>query len=293
MAFWFIDLLIKFDHQYLSMKTKNILKFHLFTIVLFCSSCSKFIGPAMTGPNNISYLPRPFILDSTNQETYISGQLSLNSTKNDYTSFGLGSLNISHAYANKNINASIGGFGFAGIVNFAYLNDANTNQNFTDFQKSLFGFGLRSTIGFHIITTNKKVNFRILNWENAYSQEFGSYAKYRELLQSTASQNNIYSNTYYISTFTKVFTTGFSSEILINEPFDNKDFTFGFRGFAGFSPLLGSSFKNKSNDNLEYSLGSFVLSSSLFFNIKKTILIAEIGMGDKSYGAKIGIGKKF
>ena len=33
MAFWFIDLLIKFDHQYLSMKTKNILKFHLLNII--------------------------------------------------------------------------------------------------------------------------------------------------------------------------------------------------------------------------------------------------------------------
>ncbi len=282
--FWFIDLLIKFDHQYLTMKTKNILKFHLFTIVLFCSSCARFIGPAMTGPNNISYLPRPFIADSAKQESYVTGQLSLSSTKNDYTSFGLGYLNMNHAYANKNINASIGVFGFAGIVNFSDI---------SNFQKSLFGYGLRSTIGFHVITADKKVNFRILNWENAYSQEFGSYAKYRNLIQNDNLQNPTYSDNFYISTFTKVFTTGFSSEILINEPFDNKDFTFGFRGFVGFSPLLVNSFKNTSNNNYENMSGSFVLNSSLFFNIKKTILIAEIGMGDKSYGAKIGIGKKF
>ncbi len=273
------------------MKKIYLLSFIVLSISV--TSCTRFIGPPMAGASNIGYLPRPFITDSAKSKTYISGEFSASSAVDDHTEINSGILTISRAYANKNFNASIGAFGFLGGANYTdNYNDGTSSSNIiiNDFHKLFGGWGLRSTIGLQSVSENKHTNFRIISWENAYSQEYGQYAQFRGVLskQDLTNSNNEY---VYISKFTKIFTTGFSSEVIWNEAFDNNDFTMGIRGFLGFSPRLGNSFYTSSSyDTYDDGIKSLVFTGSLFLSYKKVFGTLQLGSGDKIYGGKIGIG---
>lgn len=278
-------------------------KILLSTTVLFAcflSSCSRYIGPPTAGGNNISYLPRPFIEDSAKFKTYANLEYSLAESRDGTTIINSGIFNLSQAYASKKFNASIGAFGFFGGIKYkdTFNNGDYRNPNIIitdEYQKSFIGWGLRSTIGFQKVSSNKLINFRIINWENAYSQEYGDYAKFRKgiINKSDVSRDNeVY---IYVSNFTKIFTTGFSSEILWNKAFDKKEFSLGTRAFVGFSPKVLNSFKripNSSNDE-ESAIISPIIIGSFYFNYKNVFGVLQIGGGDRLNLIKTGIGFTF
>lgn len=262
-------------------------------IFILSSSCSQYIGPPIAGANNIGYLPRPFITDSSKFQTYLSGEFSLSTSHDGHTEMNTGVFNISSAYANKNFNASIGAFGFIGNATY---NDEYTDPNDTptieplkiDFKNRFNGWGLRSTVGFQTLSTNKNINFRIINWENSYSLEYGEYAKFRtnisedELPSEKSGIGNI-----YVSDFRKIFSTGFSSEMI----WKNDETSVGIRAFVGFSPRLGKSFQTAlSSKPYEDTIKSLITIGSLYYKRKNLFGTFQLGGGDKASSAKIGIG---
>lgn len=279
---------------------KNIIIYLPILFAIYLSSCSRYIGPPLAGANNISYLPRPFIMDSAKFKTYANVEYSLGESRDGITIINSGSVNLSQAYANENFNASIGAFGFFGGIKYKDTFDngnyLNPNVILTDeYQKSFMGWGLRSIIGFQKVSSDKLVNYRIISWENAYSQEYGDYSKFRNSVvnESDVSRNN---EAYiYVSKFKNIFTTGISSEILWNKAFDDKEFSLGARAFIGFSPKLLNSFNRipYSYKNEESEKIAPIIIGSFYLNYKSLFGVLQIGGGDRLNLIKTGIGYTF
>lgn len=269
------------------MKNTLIWSILLFSILL--SSCISYFPPAITGNTNIGYLNRPAYSDSVHSETYISGGFLSEQPTDGHLITNLGMFQINKGNTYQHLNFGYGIFGVLGTANY---HDSTAisfgNSPLQDFRKSVYGFGLRTTIGIHFISNNRNFNFRALNWENAFSVEKGAYADFRkEIYNHPYNQTN--ERILFVSKKTQIFTTGFSSEILWNNAFHTPGLELSYRFFLGFSPNLNESFKaiNRSDYTHRPISSAIIVSTGLRY--RKFIIMSEFG-SEINNGAKIAIG---
>lgn len=241
-------------------------------IIFIIDSCSTYIAPSLSGANNIGYLPRPTQADSVKSKTYISGDFGYYADDNNVLKLNLGSVNLSKGYYRNKINYAYGAFITAGIANYK-----NPKPNgflpVQNFSKSIYGGGIRTTIGLQPTTEDENFSFRILNWENAFSIESGGFSKVR---------NDLFDNTPHtsgdsytaVSPLKTLYTTGLSTEGIFNSKWNNKNCKFGYRVFAGYSPFLERTFKEIQGRETFYSTPPALI-FNLFVQINKIFGVLE------------------
>jgi hypothetical protein len=191
------------------MKLKFIILVSCLLIIL--SSCSNHTYAPALYHQDIAYQPKPASYDSAKSATYISMGLNyyLDPT---WTAFlASGQFNISRGYVFNKFNLAYGAFGALG--NF----DEGTFKPFV-------AYGARASA--NLFTNYDRMDFRYLGVEMAYSNEFGSYARYRQSLSSLPG--------YHVDTRTDLFTMGLTSEVIFHTVRD-KNISNGLRVFLGYT----------------------------------------------------------
>ncbi len=269
---------------------KNIFFFtgFIFFESIILSSCSTYIAPALSGGNNIGYLPRPIQSDSVKSSTYISGDFGYFRDESEDIDFKIGSLNISRGHIVNHFNFGYGFFGFVGQAN--YVKPGDSSYGIDSFVKSLYGGGLRITIGLQPLYSDQNFDFRILNWESAFSTENGAFYEYRkELYNGAPIPSGDY--TFYVSKQSNLFTTGLSTEGIFNSKWNKKSFRIGYRLFIGYSPWLKQRTKNVSG-TASYTKDSTVICFSSFFQYNRFFGNLETSQRYLS-GSKFTLGYSF
>lgn len=249
-------------------------KIHFLLLILFgisFFSCTSYLTPNMTGDNNISYLPRPLNVEEKKSKIYVSGDY-VYSASDGYLEMKSGIVNASKGHTLKNINFAYGVFGFFGNASYQDTTaSGRSSKTIENFNKSFYGFGLRSTVGLHY--NKNDFTFRYINWENAFSTELGNYAEYRKFIYDLQRSNG--KETVYVSKQTILFTTGLSSEVVWNNVFDDDNSQFGFRAFFGITPNLRNNFKQVNNqttnpigDKIAVNVSTFIKVKRIFSNIQ-------------------------
>jgi len=184
---------------------------------LLFSSCAPVYSPAIYR-QDIVYQPKPTSHDTVKTANYVSAGFNAFSNSNDLQLGG--QFDLSRAYTIKHFNFAFGGFGMFG--DYGNTNIAKSDPNyFTD--KFYGAFGGRASADFFI--SKGRTDFRIIGIEAAYSHEFGSYANFRQYLNTQQPE-------YYVDPRINLFTVGLTSEIIINSR-GNKNIQQGFQGFLG------------------------------------------------------------
>ena len=273
---------------------KNILvSLLLFSFFFFHSSCTRFITPVITGGNNIGYLPRPMYADSVKAKNYVSAEYATSSSSDGHLTFNYGSLKFSRGHTYHKINLGYGVFGFAGQANYSdttsggYYNEPPPIPNF---KKSFYGGGLRTTIGYQVLSKNGAINFRVINWENAFSLEKGDFANYRKQLYETS-----YSGNYldvYVSNLHQMYSTGLSSEIIFKNYLGIDNLEGSIRLFVGYTPNLSKSYRNISSSYGERNISNEIITFSTYLRYHHIFGDLQIG-GDQNFGAKFAVGYAF
>ena len=273
---------------------KNILiSFLLFAFVLLMAACTRFITPVMTGGNNIGYLPRPIYTDSIKTKNYVAAEYGTSSSSDGHLSFEYGSITFNRGHTYKKINLGYGVFGFAGQANYSdttsdgYYNEPPPIPNF---KKSFYGGGLRTTIGYQIISKNGNVNFRVINWENAFSIEKGDFTNYRKQLYQTN-----YTGSYldvYVSNLHQIYSTGLSSEIIWKNYLGVANLEGAIRLFVGYTPNLSRSYRNISNSYGDKTISNEIITFTTYLRYDHIFGNLQIG-GDQNFGAKFAVGYSF
>lgn len=264
----------------------NTLLFLLPLIILF-SSCRTYITPALPG-NNMGYLPRQMEADSIKSLTHASASYAgASSPGNGSVSFEMGMLNVNRAHTFKGFNVAYGAFGYFGSAEHQYSNGKNDADYPPAFNKNMYGFGLRTSIGFHSTSLNGNTDFRFINWENALSTESGSYADFRD---------EIYNGKVYnyagVSNRKRFWTTGLSTEVIFRAR-RNHDIKHAFRLFIGGTPGLANSFKYGQFINLEKVMNSSsAWNFNYFLSVKKITLSLEMAK-NINFASKISLGYRF
>jgi hypothetical protein len=255
--------------------------------IINLSSCVSYLPPSMTGNNNIEYLPRPFGADSAVSKSYVSAALCNSSSFDSQLNFNLGMVNFSRGHTFKHINLGYGAFAFLGNAGYR---KGTTSSPLDNFNKFLYGWGLRATVGFQIVPNKGSFNFRLLNWENAFSIENGAYTNFRKDIYQTTSPNSSYS--IYASNLSRLFTTGLSSEVIWGKAFNNDDLQIASRLFVGVTPRLNKSFKDLSSPELNLDLNNAAVNIGTFIKFKQLFGSVQIGV-ENSSGSKIALGYTF
>ncbi|MDQ0965796.1 hypothetical protein QFZ20_001199 [Flavobacterium sp. W4I14] len=271
------------------MKTKINTLFSFFLVVILTSSCRTYLTPALPG-NNMGYLPRPMEADSVKSLTHASASFAgASSPGNGSVSFELGMLNINRAHTFKGFNIAYGVFGYLGSAENTYQDNANNAKADypPSFNKNMYGFGLRTSIGFHSTSVNGNTDFRFINWENALSTESGAYADFRQ---------EVYNGKVYnyagVSNRKRFWTTGLSTEVIFRG-MRNHDIKHAFRLFIGGTPGLANSFKYGDFADIDKRIkSSGAWNLSYFLNVKKITLSFEIAE-NINLASKISLGYKF
>jgi hypothetical protein len=268
---------------------KNILLLAIILALFIQFSCSSYITPALGGATSIGYIARPTVIDSVSSMTSISGSYITAEAKGADLYLNLAEFSLNKGFTTSKFNF---GYGIFGVIGKATYSDENINSNnsssFTnEFNNGIYGYGIRATVGFHTINKSERVSFRILNWENSYSVEKGSYANYRKDLYDSK-QSLISDNRIYVSNFTKIYTTGFSSEILFNDLL-NKSAQANIRLFYGFSPGYKESFRAINGNNDYLDVNNRLLGCSLFFKSNKFNYLAEV-LSDANLTGRLTLG---
>ncbi|RZK11444.1 MAG: hypothetical protein EOO43_19355, partial [Flavobacterium sp.] len=126
-----------------------------------------------------------------------------------------------------------------GKVEKAYTTSSKSDHILPDFNKSTAGLGIQTSIGYHITSDRGNTDFRIINWENSFTKEFGEFASFRNSLFGDLTYKNL-----IVSRADRLWTTGISSEIIFHHR-KNKEFKHAFKLFIGGSPNLKRSFDNE------------------------------------------------
>jgi hypothetical protein len=271
---------------------KNIVLFAFILFLFTQSSCVSYLTPALGGGTSINYIPRPSFTDTVKNATTVSVGYSYGKPFDGHLEFQLGQLSLKSGYTLNNINFGFGLFGIAGKANFIdkTIYSLGTNTPIGNFEKSIFGGGLNTTVGYQIHSGSKKITFRVINWENAFSIEKGDYLNFREKLypQNVDSGQTV----LFVSQLSKIYTTGFSTEIFFNQAFNEKDLKLGFRYFMGFSPRYSRSYRAINRPNTEPIQYRTILSGSFIANYKKFFFLAEYGK-DANFLTKTSFGYIF
>ncbi|TKC64033.1 hypothetical protein FBD94_06750 [Pedobacter hiemivivus] len=211
----------------------------LLCVALGFSSCSRsYLSPAISG-NNMGYMARPMADDDKPAQTYITGSFIGSASPENAISFAMGMLNLHRGHTYKSFNFAYGIFGYLGEAShkIAEISDPDDRKNYIpSFNKNISGIGLKTSIGYQVLSSTGNTNFRVINWENSISREMGSYADFRKEKYGAGNYTNS-----YISNKIDVWTTGLSSEIIFHGS-RNKNIQHSFRVFIGGTPGLTNSF---------------------------------------------------
>lgn len=261
----------------------------ILSLLLFTTSCTKYLIPSSLG-NDIPYKQRPMLADSLGSIISIDAGIanSAGGLGNEGTTT-LGYLNLNRGHTYKHINFSYGLYGYLGkVVKDNYEPNTTGNDVYLDnFNKTTVAIGIHSSIGFHDTSNRGNTDFRIINWENTITREFGDYLKFRKQLYGDFTYNNV-----LVSNIETVWTTGISTEIIFHSRY-NKDFRHAFKLFLGGSPLVYKSFdsfiKKGNNDNHydnDEHLGN--LQFTYFFKYKNLNLTYQTDLARFSVGLGLG-----
>lgn len=229
------------------------------------SSCSRsYLSPAISG-NNMSYMAKPMADDDKPIQTYITGSYIGSSSPENAVNFEMGMLNLHRAHTYKSFNFAYGIFGYLGEAHHQIISISNLDNSVVytpSFNKSVGGIGVKTSIGYQVLSSSGNTNFRLINWENSISREMGNYADFRKQIYGAGNYTNS-----YISKKIDVWTTGLSSEIIFHGR--NKNIQHSFRVFLGTTPGLIKSFDGKmSNGILEDYKGNESLAQSFNYYLK-------------------------
>ncbi|WP_379101064.1 hypothetical protein [Pedobacter alpinus] len=148
-------------------------------------SCTRYITPPVTGQNNIGYIYRPFYKDSSNSKINISLGYGFAASPDGHLEHQMATIDMTRGHSLKNFNFGYGVFAYAGKSVYndtftdTYSNPSNEVSTTSHFKYNFNNICLRTSIGYHLVSKNGKTNYRIINWENAFSIENGKYLDYR------------------------------------------------------------------------------------------------------------------
>jgi len=242
----------------------KILPVLLFAAFLF-TSCSHVYTPALYH-QDIAYQPKPASFDSVKVANYVSAGLNLYSNTDLSDALTSGQLNLSRAYVFKGYNLSYGAFGVAG--DYSNTGSKTSPDYFSD--KFFGALGARASADLYV--TSGRFDIRYIGFEAAYSHEFGSYADFRQSIQSSPN--------FDVDPRTNLFTLGLTSEVIFHNT-GNSNFQNGIRGF------LGTTFGRYDLDD------SYLLNASSSSFLHKVFPKASYFIKIKNYFGTVEVGSEF
>jgi hypothetical protein len=235
----------------------------LFIAVLF-ASCSHLYEPALYH-QDIAYQPKPASFDTIKVANYVSGGFNANANTHYNDFLTSGQINLSRGYVFNNFNLAYGAFGVFGNYNNDISNRSAPNY-FTD---KFFGVvGGRFSANAYV--NSDRVDFRFIGFEMAYSHEYGSYANFRQYLNTKPG--------YFVDPRTDLYTVGLTSEVYFHN-INDVGFQHGIRLFLG-STLgyneLTTTYYN-SHNSVEGSIVGIFPKVSYFIKVKNFFGTVEAG----------------
>jgi hypothetical protein len=265
-------------------------RFHFFicalSFALLFPSCTTYVIPGALGID-VPYKQRPMISDSIKSAVNISAGFANSESFGSEGKTNVGIFSINRGHTIKDLNFSYGFLGYVGKVDKKIKQSAvEYDDRIPDFSKNLYGFGLHSSIGYHFTSQRGNTDFRIINWENSFTREFGEYLNFRKQL---------YGNTLYrqvlVSNSEVLWVTGLSSEIIFHHRKD-KNFKHAFKLFIGAAPDLKRSFdyaiKKENFEEIDREYESTYFQLSYFFKYKKFNLTFQTDIGRLSNNISLG-----
>jgi len=198
-----------------NMKNKIILLLSFASLIF--ASCSNVYTPALYH-QDVVYQPKPASFDTVKAVNYLSGGINVNTNNNGGDLLYSGQFNLSRGYVFNNFNLAFGAFGVFGDYQNSTIQKDNGNY-FSD--KFVGAVGGRASAD--VFITSGKTDIRIIGVEAAYSHEYGSYADFRQYINTQ--------HQYYTDPRTDLFSLGLTSEVIFHSR--NKDIEHGIRGFLG------------------------------------------------------------
>ncbi len=182
------------------------------------ASCSHVYEPALYH-EDIAYMPKPASFDTVKAANYISGGLNVYSNTHFNDVAVTGQLNLSRGYVFDNFNVAYGAFGVFGD----YQSD-QTNKAAPSYFSDKYFEAIGGRFSANAFVSSERTDFRFIGVEMAYSHEFGTYAAYRQYLNTLPGT--------FVDPRTDLFTIGLTTEVIFHNR-NNSDIEHGFRGFLG------------------------------------------------------------
>jgi|GEM_PF-486741 len=255
------------------------------------SSCTRYLFPPTAGID-VVYKPKPMVADSVKSSFNITGGLAGVDGIYNEGEITTGYLSITRAHTFKQVNFSYGLLGYLGNAKSTRIQQKPEESDYValpPFSKTTSGLGIHTSVGYHITSDRGNTDYRIINWENSVTREFGSFLDFRNQLYGDLTYKRL-----MVSRNKVLWTTGVSSEIIFHHRND-KDFKHAFKLFIGVSPNLSKSFDNKIKtaneavNDFEIDRGNFQL--TYFFSFKKFNLTTQTDFSH--FSASIGLGYSF
>lgn len=235
--------------------------FCLLGVAITISSCNEHVyAPAMHHAD-IAYLPKPVVSDTAKSSTYISGGLVQDFSPNYSDDLVSGQLNLSRGHAFHHFNLAYGAFG-----SFGSYNNSELQPNDPYYFKNKFFGAVGGRLSGNAVISTRKIDFRIIGFEAAYSHEFGDYLSFRRAVTNMPK--------FYTDTRTDLFTLGATTEMIFKSR--SQENQFGFRFFWG-GTFGDNGYRNKNSDYLYRVDSPGVVTAAYFMQIKNYMLIAEGG----------------
>ena len=258
-------------------KVINVLAILL--ILITFSSCRTYITPAGLG-TNIGYMPKPMVGDSVRSKIYVTGTYGGATSPNASVNFTFGMLDIARSHTYEEFNFSYGGYGYFGKAKYdmekPYTLDKNIVQ-LPSFNKNTAGLGIKTSIGYHEVSSSRNTEFRLMNWENSLAWELGDYTQFRkDLYDSPINYYNL-----NVSNKTFIWTTGFSTEIIFRSP-TTHNFKNAFRFFIGGSKGIVKSFKEGESLNNYTAKTSAAFSFTYYLQYKSFSFTYELATNNNA-----------
>jgi hypothetical protein len=249
------------------MSLKQLLS--LSCIAILFASCSHIYEPALYH-QDIAYQPKPTSFDTVKAANYILGGLNYYSNSNFNDFLVSGQLNLSRGYVFNNFNLSYGAFGVFG----EYQSD-QANKGATNYFSDKFFEAVGGRFSANAFVTSGRADFRFIGVEMAYSHEFGTYADFRQHLNTQPG--------YFVDPRTNLYTLGLTSEVIFHNVND-KGFQNGIRLFLGGTFGDNDLYDNpkvKENFFSDITGGGFNIfpKASYFIKVKNYIGTIEAGNG--------------